>query len=100
MMLLRSELARQIGRRPTQSEVNTFVKALNAAARADPSIITSVVRVDPGAGTTDRTVTRQESGVDPAAQAAEFGIEGVPQAERTDFQANRYMDALMAELGM
>jgi hypothetical protein len=100
MMLLRSELARQIGRRPTQGEINTFVKALNAAARADPTIITSVVRVDPAAGTSDRTVTRDETSVDPQARAAEFGIEGVPEAEREGYQENRYMDALMAELGM
>jgi hypothetical protein len=99
MNLLRSELAQQVGRRPTDKELATYVKGLNSALRADPTVITQVVRTDPGAGTVDRTVTRDESSVDPQARAAEFAISGVPEEEREGYQENRYLDALMAELG-
>jgi hypothetical protein len=100
MQLLRSELAQQVGRRPTDRELAAYVKALNSALRADPTVITQVVRTDPGAGTVDTTVTRDESSVDPQARAATFGIEGVPQAEREGYQSQRYLEALMNELGM
>jgi hypothetical protein len=100
LMLLRGEFAREIGRRPTDKELANYVKGLNSALRADPTTITSVVRTDPGAGTIDRTVTRDESEVDPQGSAAEFAIEGVPQAEREGYQTQRYLEALMSELGM
>lgn len=99
MLLLRSELSRQLGRRPTEQEVGQFTKALNAAQRADPLTITSVVNVNPVAGTREETSTRKESSADPEAMAATFATENVDQAELQGYQSQRFLEALISELG-
>lgn len=98
VVALRQSFVEQYGRNPSQDELSRYVKAVNAAFRADPTIITTVMNVDPMAGTTNIETTREESGVDPSGLAMEFSEEDNP--ERSEYQGNRYLGALMSELGL
>ena len=100
LALLRSDLARQVGRAPTQQELGAFIKALNAASRADPTVLTTVVTTDPMTGNVDTQRTLDETTVDPNARAATFATTGVPKAEREGYQGQRFLEALLSELGM
>jgi hypothetical protein len=98
MLLIQDELARELGRAPTSAEVSRYVKQLNAKMRADPSIVTTVVTTNPATGRVDRSVTEEPTGVDPEALALSFSQ--APSAERTEFRTGRYIEAIMAELGL
>lgn len=99
MLMLRNFVAEQLGRAPTNSEVKAYVKELNAALRADPTVITTVITTDPVTNevTTERDM--DETGVEPEARAIMFADEMSP-AERKEHMTGRYMDALMREIGM
>lgn len=99
MMAVRQAVERQIGRKPTEAEVRNYVRSLNAAFRADPSIITTITTTDPVTGESDMERTVDESDVSAEAEAMEFA-EDVSPEERQEFQAGRYFDALMSEIGM
>jgi len=98
VMALRQSWLEEYGRNPSQDELSRYVKAVNAAFRADPTIITTVMNVDPMAGTTDTTATTEASGVDPSGMALTESEEDNP--ERSEYQSNRYFSALMQELGV
>jgi hypothetical protein len=100
MLALRNIVANQIGRAPNDDEVREFVRQLNSAFRADPTVITQVTVTDPATGESTTDITEQETGVSAEAQAVEFGQEGVPEEELYEYQASRYFDRLMSEIGM
>jgi hypothetical protein len=100
MLALRNIVANQIGRAPNDAEVREFIRQLNSAFRADPTVITQVTVTDPTTGESTTDITEKETGVEAEARALEFGREGVPEGELYEYQASRYFDRLMSEIGM
>jgi hypothetical protein len=100
LALLDSLIRRSIGRAPSKADIARFVKQINAAFRADPSVITSVVTTNPATGAIDQTVTRDETDVDPQGAALAFSQEGVDQAERNRYQSMRYVNVISDALGL
>lgn len=98
LMLVRNYVREQIGRDPTDREVQRFLKNLNAAARADPTVITTVTTTDPMSGESTTDVTTDETAVNPEAMGLQFGEEVAP-GEEMEYQAGRYMDAIRGLLG-
>ena len=100
LAMIREIVAAEVGRSPTDAEVATYIKNLNAAFRADPTVITTVTTTNPMTGQVDTTRTQDETNVSPEGRAIEFGNEGLSEAERFSYQSNRYMDVIMREIGL
>lgn len=100
LMVLIDHMRQQVGREPTQDEISRLVKGVNAAFRADPTVITTVVTTDPTTGEVTTEETQDETDVDVGAMALRSSREDVPEEERQEYQGNRYFDALMQELGV
>lgn len=98
LLVLRDAWIRSLGRAPNDQELSRFVKSVNAAMRADPTVITTVATHDPMAGTTNTTETVDQSTVDPQGMALRTSEE--PSEERSEYQANRYLDALAGLVGL
>jgi hypothetical protein len=99
MLALRNIVANQIGRAPNDAEVREFIRQLNSAFRADPTVITQVTVTDPTTGESTTDITENETGVEAEARALGFA-EDVSPAERQEYQTGRYFDRLMSEIGM
>jgi len=100
LALLEDLIRRSTGRAPNKNDIAKFVKQINAAFRADPSVITSVVTTNPATGSVDSTVTRDETDVDPQGAALAFSKEGVNQQQRTEYQSMRYANVIADALGL
>lgn len=98
LLILRDAWIRSLGRAPSDAELSRFVKSVNAAMRADPTIITTVATHDPMAGTTTTETTTEETSVDPQGMALRESEQ--PSEERTEYQTNRYLDALAGLVGL
>jgi hypothetical protein len=99
MLAIRNHVAQQIGRKPTEEEVRRYVKELNAAFRADPTIMTTVTTTNPLTGESTTDITEDESDVSPEGMALSFA-EDVDPAEQREYQAGRYFDVIMQAIGM
>lgn len=94
--LLANVLRDALGRPPSQSELAEFMSRLNAAENKSPiRTVTNYVRGD---GTTTATSRTTPSSVDPDQMAREFAAEIGGGNEMAGYQANRFMDLLMARL--
>jgi len=98
LLVLRDAWTRSLGRAPSDQELSRFVKGVNAAMRADPTVITTVATHDPMAGTTVTESNTDETSVDPQGMALRESEE--PSEERSEYQANRYLDALAGLVGL
>lgn len=93
--MLRSVMARELGRRPTRQEVDDFQAALNEAQRANPSVEHSKRKYDRFGNTVgeDSTVTL---GLDEDAYTDEYVMDNDPDSEYGRYQqATTYYNALI-----
>ena len=94
--LLANVLRDALGRPPSQSELAEFMSRLNAAENKSPvRTVTNYVR---DGSTTTATSRTRPSTVDPDQLAREFAAEIGGGDEMAGYQANRFMDLLMARL--
>jgi hypothetical protein len=94
--LLKQTLAAELGREPTNAEVDRFVKALNKRERANPSVTVTTGSSSGGNSTSNSTTT--PSSVDPGAEAEEYA-ETVNPTEAHRFQTGELYDVISRMAG-
>lgn len=87
------EMERRLGRRATQAEINAYTKAVNAAAKKDPSITegSTTTAAPKGKNTLGTSTTNQtaKTGFDPTMFARNFAMSQPDYAE--SFAANTFL---------
>lgn len=95
--VLSSVMAQYLGRAPTRTEIDQFLKNLNRRERRNPSVTDYTTTTE---GThTDTTTTTKGGSVDATGLAEDFVGENRP-AEQHRFQTGQYFDVLANMLGM
>jgi hypothetical protein len=92
-------LKQRLGREPTDAEKHSFLAALNAAQRANPSVTKSTYTLDPKTGGYDTTVGETTGGVDPAQVADDFTMKNNKTEYGAYQAATTYFNAMMGALG-
>lgn len=98
MLALRRVFQQQRGRMPNEEEIKELVRQVNAAFRADPTVITQTTTFDPVTQTETSETVEDESNVSVEGQAESFATQDDP--ERKTHLANQFMNAIASELGM
>lgn len=93
--ILASALAQQLGRQPTENEVQDFVGLLNRQQKANPTVTTTTVSAD---GKVQASTTKQGN-VDPQQSAEDFATTVSPE-ERSKFQGANYYAIIAQKLGI
>lgn len=97
--LLDQTLKSRLGRAPTDAEKHSFLAALNAAQRANPTVTSTKYTLDPKTGGYNTTTGTTSGGVNAAEVADEF-TKGNNKSEYGAYQAaTTYFDAMMSALG-
>lgn len=84
---LRSYMKDELGRDPTETELDVFVGSLNGAERANPTVTTTTV-----AGNTQTSETI--AGLNPSAYSENYAQKDVAPQERGQYQGAKYYDVL------
>lgn len=92
-------LQQRLGRAPTDAEKHTFLAALNAAQRANPSVTNTQYTLDPKTGGYNTTVGTTSGGVNPGQFADDFTMKNNKQEYGAYQAATTYFDAMMGALG-
>ena len=97
--LLSQTLQQRLGRAPTEAEKHSFLAALNAAQRANPTKTTTSYTLDEKTGGYNTTVGETSGGVNAGQVADDFAMKN----NRTEYgayqAATTYFDAMMGALG-
>ncbi len=98
MLALRRVFQQQVGRMPNEEEIKELVRRVNAAFRADPTVITQVTTFDPISQEETTETTEDLSDVSVEGEATEFATQDTE--ERKQHLTNQYVNAIAAELGL
>jgi len=94
--LLKSSLAKELGREPQEWEINRFVASLNKDEHANPGVSTTVTHSSASGSSSSTTST--PSSVDPQAKADQYG-RTVSPTERHMYQDKNYYDVIAQMVG-
>ena len=93
MQILQNALAQELGRKPTDTELTRFTRALNRKEAANPTVTTTHYSGD-GSSVSSKT---KQGNVDPNTSAESFA-KTVP-AERNRFQDSQYLNVIANMIG-
>lgn len=97
--LLNQTLQQRLGRAPTDAEKHSFLAALNAAQRKNPTVTKTSYTLDEKTGGYNTTVGETSGGVNPAQVADDFTMENNKTEYGAYQAATTYFDAMMGALG-
>lgn len=95
MQILQNALAQELGRKPTDTELTRFTRALNRKEAANPTVTTTHYSGD-GSSVSSKT---KQGNVDPNTSAESFA-KTVSPAERNRFQDSQYLNVIANMIGV
>lgn len=96
LALAKTTMAQMYGRSPTNTEVGSFLAALNSQARGTPQKTTTTTTINPETGEAENTSSVTTGGVSAAGQAALLEEKMKGTAEHAEYASSTtYYDAMM-----
>lgn len=97
--VLQDTLQQRLGRAPTDAEKQSFLAALNAKQRANPSVTSTQYTLDAKTGGYNTTVGETSGGVNAGQYADDFATNNNKKEYGAYQAATTYFDAMMSALG-